>query len=178
MVVGMTTTEIPVPANPRQTQNRKVETDTQDTSTRHSARQLLGLTSTLFALQVLNLAVFDDLRVDSSAGVVETFTKPPHLSSLAAVLLAVVLVALRHRLATRVAVVVAWIEIATFTFFHGIPVEIGPAKPYWGDGRGDTLQWVGFLSVLACSAAIVITSRRSSKGTAPTPAKTRSAHGT
>ena len=52
--------------------------------------------------------------------------------------------------------VVAWIEIAAFTFFHGIPVEIGPAKPYWGDGRGDALQWVGFLSILACSAAIVI----------------------
>jgi hypothetical protein len=36
-----------------------------------------------------------------------------------------------------------WIEIAAFTFFHGIPVEIGPAKPYWGDGMGDPLQWGG-----------------------------------
>jgi hypothetical protein len=123
---------------------------------------LLGLTSGLLALQVLNLAVFDDLRTDPSAGVIETFTKPPHLSSIAVVLLAVVLLAARHRFATRVAMVVAWIEIATFTFFHGIPVAIGPAKPYWGDGTGDALQWVGFLSVLACSAAIVVTARRAS----------------
>ena len=130
---------------------------------------LLGLTSALLALQVLNLAVFDDLRTDPLAGVLETFTKPQHLSSNAAVLLAVVLVAVRHRSAARVAVVVAWIEIAAFTFFHGIPVEIGPAKPYWGDGMGDALQWLGFLSILACSAAIVIVARRSQKG-AVTPA--------
>ena len=125
---------------------------------------LLGLTSALLALQVLNLAVFDDLRTDPLAGVLETFTKPQHLSSIAAVLLAVILVAVRHRSAVRVAVVVAWIEIAAFTFFHGIPVEIGPAKPYWGDGMGDALQWVGFLSILACSAAIVIVARRSQNG--------------
>ena len=131
---------------------------------RSTTAMLFGLTSGLLALQVLNLAVFDDLRTDPSAGVIETFTKPPHLSSIAVVLLAVVLLAVRHRLATRVAVVVAWIEIATFTFFHGIPVAIGPAKPYWGDGTGDALQWVGFLSVLACSAAIVLTGRRESQG--------------
>jgi hypothetical protein len=133
------------------------------------ARLLLGLTGALLALQVLNLGVFDDLRTDPSAGVLETFTKPQHLSSIAAVLLAVVLVAVRHRSAARVAVVVAWIEIATFTFFHGIPVEIGPTKPYWGEGMGDALQWVGFLSILACSAAIVSAARRSPKG-AVTPA--------
>ncbi len=63
----------------------------------------------------------------------------------------------------------AWIEIAAFAFFHGIPVEIGPAKPYWGDGMGDLLQWVGFLSILACSAAIVSVARQSPKG-AVTPA--------
>ena len=102
-----------------------------------SARRLLGLTTALLALQVLNLAVFDDLRTDESVGVLETFTKPQHLSSVVAVLLAVVLVARRHRHAARVAVVVAWIEIAAFTFFHGIPVQVGPAKPYWGDGSGD-----------------------------------------
>jgi hypothetical protein len=125
---------------------------------------LLGLTSALLALQILNLAVFDDLRTDPMAGVLETFTKPQHLASIVAVLLAVVLVAVRHRAAARVAVVVAWIEIATFTFFHGIPVEIGPAKPYWGDGTGDALQWVGFLSILACSALIVAVVRRSQSG--------------
>ena len=127
-----------------------------------SARRLLGLTSALLALQVLNLAVFDDLRTDESVGVLETFTKPQHLSSIVAVLLAVILVARRHRLAARVAVVVAWIEIAAFTFFHGIPVQIGPAKPYWGDGSGDALQWLGFLSIMACSAAIVIVGRQRS----------------
>jgi glucan phosphoethanolaminetransferase (alkaline phosphatase superfamily) len=127
-----------------------------------TAPQLLGLTSALLALQVLNLAVFDDLRTDRSAGVLETFTKPQHLSSIVAVLLAVVLVARRHRFAARVAVVVAWIEIAAFTFFHGIPVQIGPAKPYWGDGSGDALQWLGFLSIMACSAAIVVVGRQRS----------------
>jgi hypothetical protein len=119
------------------------------------------------ALQVLNLAVFDDLRTDPLAGVVETFTKPPHLSSFAVVLLAVVLLAVRHRHAVRVATAVAWVEIATFTFFHGIPKAIGPAKPYWGDGHGDALQWVGFLSVLACSAAIVLTARRAARAATP-----------
>src|SRR5215207_1161897 len=124
------------------------------------ARLLLGLTSALLALLILNLAVFDDLRIDPSAGVLETFTKPQHLSSLLAVLLAGVLVAFRHRSAARVAAVVASIEIAAFTFFHGIPVEIGPAKPYWGDGMGDPLQWFGFLVILACSAAIITVARR------------------
>lgn len=130
---------------------------------------LLGLTFALLSLLVLNLAVFDDLRTDPSAGVLETFTKPQHLSSLLAVMLAGVMVAFRHRSAARVAVVVAWIEIAAFTFFHGIPVEIGPAKPYWGEGMGDPLQWFGFLSILACSAAIVTVARRARKR-AVTPA--------
>ena len=65
--------------------------------------------------------------------------------------------------------VVAWIEISAFTFFHVIPVEVGPSKPYWGDGMADTLQWVGLLSIIAVSAAIVRVARRSSKG-AVTPA--------
>ena len=133
------------------------------------ARLLLSLTGALLGLLVLNLTVFDDLRTDPSAGVLETFTKPQHLSSLLAVLLAVVLVAVRHRSAAGVAVVVAWIEITAFTFFHGIPVEIGPSKPYWGDGMADPLQWVGFASILAVSAAIVSAARRSPKQ-AVTPA--------
>lgn len=136
---------------------------------RRPAGLLLGLTFALLALLVLNLAVFDDLRTDASAGVLETFTKPQHLSSLLAVLLVGAMVALRHRSAARVAIVVAWIEIATFTFFHGIPVEIGPSKPYWGDGMGDTLQWFGFLAILACSAAIITVARRATSRTV-TPA--------
>jgi len=133
------------------------------------ARLLLVLTSGLLALLILNLAVFDDLRIDPSASALETFTKPQHLSSLVAVLLAAGLVAFKHRSAARVAAVVAWIEITAFTFFHVIPVEVGPSKPYWGDGMGDTLQWVGLLSILAISAAIVRTVRRSPT-TAVTPA--------
>ena len=144
-------------------------TSSHDISPAQPTRQLLGLTSALLALQVLNLAVFDDLRTDPLAGVLETFTKPQHLSSIVAVVLAVGLVAVRHRLAARVAAVVAWIEIAAFTFFHGIPVEIGPSKPYWGDGTGDALQWVGLLAIIAVSAAIVRVARRSSKAAA-TPA--------
>src|SRR3954471_2918075 len=95
---------------------------------------LLGLASALFALLILNLAVFDDLRIDPSAGVLDTFTKPQHLSSLVAVLIAAGFVVFRHRSAARVAAVVAWIEITAFAFFHVIPVEVGPSKPYWGDG--------------------------------------------
>jgi hypothetical protein len=140
-----------------------------DTPLGRPAGLLLGLTCALLALLVLNLALFDDLRTDPLAGVLDTFTKPQHLSSIVAVLLAVVLLAVRHRSAVRIAVVVAWIEITAFTFFHGIPVEIGPTKPYWGDGMGDPLQWVGFVSILACSAAIVSAARRSPKG-AVTPA--------
>jgi hypothetical protein len=140
-----------------------------DMSTARPAGLLLGLTGALLALLILNLAVFDDLRIDPSAGVVETFTKPQHLSSLLAVLVAAALVAFKHRSAARVAVAVAWIEIVAFTFFHVIPVEVGPSKPYWGDGMGDALQWLGLVSILAVSAAIVRTVRRSPKAAA-TPA--------
>jgi len=129
------------------------------------AGPLLGLTGALLGLLILNLALFDDLRIDPSAGALETFTKPQHLSSLIAVLIAAALVAFRHRAAARVAVAVAWIEIAAFAFFHVIPVEVGPSKPYWGDGMADPLQWVGLLSIIAVSAAIVHVARRASKGT-------------
>ena len=132
------------------------------TSSGRPARLLLGLTGGLLALLVLNLVVFDDLRVDPSAGVLETFTKPQHLSSLVAVLIAAGLVAFKHRSAARVALTVAWIEIAAFAFFHLIPVEVGPSKPYWGEGMGDALQWVGVLSIVAVSAAIVRVARRAS----------------
>src|SRR5919206_1504760 len=125
------------------------------------ARLLLGLTGALLALLILNLAVFDDLRIDPSAGVLETFTKPQHLSSLVAVLIAGALLAFEHRSAARVTAVVAWIEISAFTFFHVIPAEVGPSKPYWGDGMGAALQWVGLLSILAVSAAIVRVAGRS-----------------
>lgn len=128
---------------------------------------LLALTSGLLALLILNLAVFDDLRTDETADLAGTFLAPQHLTSILACLLAVVMLGTRHRWAPRVALTVAWIEIAAFTFFHGIPVEIGPAKPYWGDGMADPLQWVGFISILACCTAIVIAARR-----APTRAVT------
>ena len=134
-----------------------------DTPAGRPARLLLALTGALLGLLILNLAVFDDLRIDPSAGVLETFAKPQHLSSLLAVIIAGALIAFRHRSAARVAIVVAWIEIAAFTFFHVIPVEVGPSKPYWGDGMGDTLHWMGLLSILAISAAIVRVAGRSSK---------------
>lgn len=132
-------------------------------------RGVLALTTGLLALLILNLAVFDDLRTDETADLAGTFLAPQHLTSILACLLAVVMLGTRHRWAPRVALTVAWIEIAAFTFFHGIPVEIGPAKPYWGDGMADPLQWVGFSSILACSTAIVIAARRAPKR-AVTPA--------
>ena len=135
----------------------------QTTTTREAAgpqRLLLALTSGLLAALTLNLVLFDDLRTDATADVAGTFLAPQHLASILAGLLAVVLVAVGHRSAARVAGVVAWTEIVAFTFFHGIPVEIGPAKPYWGEGMGDLLQWVGFLLILAVSAAVVRTKRR------------------
>jgi hypothetical protein len=87
--------------------------------------------------------------------VLETFTKPQHLASLVAVLIAATLLAFKHRAATRVTIAVAWIEIAAFTFFHAVPIEVGPSKPYWGDGMGDALQWFGLVSIIAVSIAIV-----------------------
>ena len=140
-----------------------IHLNTQTTKpTRRTTELLLGLTGALFGLLILNLAVFDDLRIDPSAGALETLTKPQHLSSLVAVLIVAGLVAFKHRSAARVALVVAWIEIAAFAFFHVVPVEIGPSKPYWGDGMGDTLQWTGLLLIIAVSAAIVRVARRSS----------------
>ena len=130
------------------------------TASGSSPRLLRALTGGLLALLVLNLIVFDDLRVDSSAGLIETLTKPQHLSSLVAVLIAGALLVFEHRSAARVAAAVAWIEIAAFTLFHLVPVEIGPSKPYWGDAMGDTLQWLGLVSILAVSAAIVAAARR------------------
>jgi hypothetical protein len=135
-------------------------------------RLLLGLTGALLALLIVNLVVFDDLRIDSSAGVLDTFTKPQHLSSLVAVAIAGVLLALKHRSAARVAAIVAWTEIAAFTFFHLLPVEAGPSKPYWGEGTGDTLQWVGVVSILVVSAAIVLAVRRTPKPSLATRAAT------
>jgi hypothetical protein len=134
-------------------------------------RLLLALTSGLLAALILNLVVFDDLRTDASADIASTFLAPQHLASILAGLLAVVLLAIRHRWAPRVALTVAWIEIVAFLFFHGIPFEIGPSKPYWGDGTGDALQWVGFVLIVACSASIVGAARpRESDTTTPLPA--------
>ena len=126
----------------------------------YPAALLLGLLGALLALLILNLAVFDDLRTDPSAGALETFAKPQHLLSLVAVLIAAGLAAFKHRSAARVALAVAWIEIAAFAFFHAIPVELGPSKPYWGDGMGDALQWTGLVLIIAVSAAIVRVARR------------------
>jgi hypothetical protein len=131
-----------------------------------AAQLLLGLTGALLTLLILNLAVFDDLRIDASAGVLETFLKPQHLSSLVAVLIAGTLIAIKHRSAARVAAAVAWIEVVAFTFFHLIPIEVGPSKPYWGDGTGDALQWFGLLSIIAVSAAIIRVAQRSPKAAA------------
>jgi hypothetical protein len=129
---------------------------------------LLALTSGLLAALILNLAVLDDLRADDTANVVGTFLAPQHLTSALACLLAVVLVGMRHRWAARVALTVAWIEIVAFAFFHAIPFEIGPSKPYWGDGMGDALQWLGFALILACSALVVRVARqRASDATRP-----------
>jgi hypothetical protein len=129
---------------------------------------LLALTSGLLVALILNLAVFDDLRTDAAADVAGTFLAPQHLTSILAGLLAVVLLAMRHRWAPRVALTVAWIEIVAFVFFHGIPFEIGPSKPYWGDGMGDPLQWVGFALILAFSASVVRVARsRASDATRP-----------
>jgi hypothetical protein len=133
---------------------------TQTTTSRDTkSRLLLALTSGLLAALILNLAVFDDLRTDATATVAGTFLAPQHLTSILAGLLAVVLVAMRHRWAPRVALAVAWIEIVAFLFFHGIPFEVGPSKPYWGDGMGDALQWLGLALILACSAAVVRAAR-------------------
>src|SRR5215210_2757038 len=100
-----------------------------DQPSRRPAGLLLGLTGALLALLILNLAVFDDLRVDSTVGALETFLKPQHLASLVAVLVAAALVAFKHRAAARVTVAVAGIEIIAFTLFHIIPIEVGPTKP-------------------------------------------------
>ena len=129
---------------------------------------LLALTSGLLVTLILNLAVFDDLRTDASADIAGTFLAPQHLASILAGLLAVGLLATRHRWAPRVALTVAWIEIVAFLFFHGIPFEIGPSKPYWGDGMGDALQWLGLALILAFSVAVVRVARpRASDATTP-----------
>jgi hypothetical protein len=149
------------------TTHRHAHTDKASGSPR---RLLLGLTGALLALLILNLAVFDDLRIDSSAGVLETFAKPQHLASLLAVLIAGVLLAFEHRSAARIAAAVAWTEIAAFTFFHLVPAEVGPSKPYWGEGMGDALQWLGVVSILVAGAAIVGVARRTPKPTSATVA--------
>jgi hypothetical protein len=66
-----------------------------------------------------------------------TFLTPQHLTSILACLLAVVLLATRHRWPPRVALTVAWIEIVAFLFF----------------------QWLGLALILALSAAMVTVAR-------------------
>jgi hypothetical protein len=72
-----------------------------------------------------------------------------------------------------VTLAVAWIEIAAFTFFHAIPIEAGPSKPYWGAGMGDALQWFGLLSIIAVSIAIVRAGRSPSRALTPAVASVR-----
>ena len=110
----------------------------------------------------------DDVLTDKASGPLTGLLLG--LTGLIAVLIAGVLLAFKHRSAARVAAVVAWIEIAAFTFFHLVPVEVGPSKPYWGEGTGDALQWIGIASILAVSIAIVGVVRRTPKPTIATSA--------
>ena len=96
------------------------------------ARLLLGLTGALLALLIVNLVVFDDLRIDPSAGVLETFTKPQHLASLSAVVIAGALVAFRHRSAARGPWRSRGSRSPRSRSSTAIPVEVGPSKPLLG----------------------------------------------
>jgi len=128
-------------------------------------RSLITLLVALSTLAVLNLVVFDDLRVDREATFANAFGQPRHLASIVAPLLAVALLVRGTPRAVLVAKVVAWIEIAAFAFVHVLPVQIGSTEPYWGDGMGDALQWAGLLAILVCSAAVVVAA--SARGRVP-----------
>lgn len=116
-------------------------------------RTALGLAA-LAALQLLHL--LDDLRTDPEANLL----RPQPVLGIGGTLVALFLIRRGAPAGRVLALVAAGLVTWGFLLSHGIPVEVGPSKPYWGDGSADALQWLGVTLIWACCAFVWVNARR------------------
>jgi len=107
----------------------------------------------LAALQLVHL--LDELRTDDDASFPGVVLTPQAVLGIGGAVVALRLVARRHRNANRIAGIVAILVAAGFALSHGLPVETARTEPYWGDGSADLLQWAGVLAILTTAAIVV-----------------------
>jgi peptidoglycan/LPS O-acetylase OafA/YrhL len=115
----------------------------------------------LGALAVLQfLHLLDDLRTDPEADVAGIFLRPQPILGIGGTVAAIVAVRRGAPIGRPLALLAAGVVALGFIVSHGSPVEVGPTKPYWGDGSADALQWLGVSLILACCAYIAVFARR------------------
>jgi hypothetical protein len=119
------------------------------------ARALVALS----LLQILNVAVFDDLRVDEGATWQHAFSKPQHVAGILAPLVALYLLRRGSVWGLRLATLAGAGTILGFAWFHLTPTDAGGMQPYW-DG-GDALQWLGLILNCVCASVVLAASQRS-----------------
>jgi hypothetical protein len=120
-------------------------------------RTALGLAA-LAVLQFLHL--LDDLRTDAEADLASILLRPQPILGIGGTIAAFVAVRRGAPIGRTLALVAAGLVALGFVVSHGSPAEVGPTKPYWGDGSADALQWLGVTLILGCCAYIAVFARR------------------
>jgi hypothetical protein len=120
-------------------------------------RTALGLAA-LAVLQFLHL--LDDLRTDPESDLASILLRPQPILGIGGTIAAFVLVRRGAPIGRTLALVAAGLVALGFVVSHGSPAEVGPTKPYWGDGSADALQWLGVSLILACCAYIAVFARQ------------------
>src|SRR4051794_26211409 len=109
-------------------------------------RTVLGLAA-LAVLQFFHL--LDDLRTDPTADLAAIFLRPQPILGIGGTIAALVAVRRGAAVGRTLALTVAGVVALGFVVSHGSPEQVGPTKPYWGDGSADALQWLGLTLILA-----------------------------
>jgi hypothetical protein len=86
--------------------------------------------------------------------------KPQGIAGVGGALLAAWLVARGNAWGPRLAVASASLVAVGFAIVHGVPVEVGPTSPYWGNGSADLIQWLGVGSIWVCCTLVIVSARR------------------
>ena len=120
-------------------------------------RTVLGLAA-LALLQFFHL--LDDLRTDPEADLAGILLRPQPILGIGGTVAAIVAVRRGAPIGRTLALVAAGLVALGFVVSHGSPAEVGPTKPYWGDGSADALQWLGVTLILACCAFVAVHARR------------------
>jgi drug/metabolite transporter (DMT)-like permease len=126
---------------------------TETNATTRRARRLAAAIGLLALLQALH--GLDDLRTDKSAGVRDALLNPAALLGIGLAVAAITLLARGHAWGRRLAAADALLVGVGFIVVHGVPVEAGPAVPYWGEGSADAVQWLGVTAILLCCVWIL-----------------------